>query len=198
MVPIVGVIENMSYLECPHCKQHTHIFGKGGGQIVSEQFNIPFIGEIPLHPLIMTGSDIGKSVEISAPDSMNSLVFSKVAKTIAGRISVIATEMRAQQETESEQSNSNNSSSQTESSDGLTFEDILTLKEPFGVLIKDEDATKEKIKGLLKDAKKVVSVGDSTTDRLIFFDVLPDVSVIDNRERRLKRKISLHSKINMT
>ena len=114
-VPIVGVIENMSYLECPHCKQHTHIFGKGGGQIVSEQFNIPFIGEIPLHPLIMTGSDIGKSVVISAPDSMNSLVFSKVAKTIAGRISVIATEMRAQQETESEQSNSNNSSSQTES-----------------------------------------------------------------------------------
>ena len=113
-VPIVGVIENMSYLECPHCKQHTHIFGKGGGQIVSEQFNIPFIGEIPLHPLIMTGSDTGKSVVISAPDSMNSLVFSKVAKTIAGRISVIATEMRAQQETESEQSNSNNSSSQTE------------------------------------------------------------------------------------
>lgn len=114
-VPIVGVIENMSYLECPHCKQHTHIFGKGGGQTVSEQFNIPFIGEIPLHPLIMTGSDTGKSVVISAPDSMNSLVFSKVAKTIAGRISVIATEMRAQQETESEQSNSNNSSSQTES-----------------------------------------------------------------------------------
>lgn len=113
-VPIVGVIENMSYLECPHCKQHTHIFGKGGGQIVSEQFNIPFIGEIPLHPLIMTGSDIGKSVVISAPDSMNSLVFSKVAKTIAGRISVIATEMRAQEETESEQSTSNNSSSQTE------------------------------------------------------------------------------------
>ena len=77
----------------------------------------------------------------------------------------------------------------------LTFEDILTLKEPFGVLIKDEDATKEKIKGLLKDAKKVVSIGDSTTDRLIFFDLLPDVSVIDNRERRLKRKTSLHSKI---
>jgi ATP-binding protein involved in chromosome partitioning len=120
-VPIVGVIENMSYLECPHCKQHTHIFGKGGGQIVSEQFNIPFIGEIPLHPLIMTGSDIGKSVVISAPDSMNSLVFSKVAKTIAGRISVIATEMRAQQETESEQSNSNNSSSQTEAQNASHF-----------------------------------------------------------------------------
>jgi ATP-binding protein involved in chromosome partitioning len=119
-VPIVGVIENMSYLECPHCKQHTHIFGKGGGQTVSEQFNIPFIGEIPLHPLIMTGSDIGKSVVISAPDSTNSLVFSKVAKTIAGRISVIATEMRAQ-ETESEQSNSDKSSSRTEAQNASHF-----------------------------------------------------------------------------
>src|ERR1041385_3908515 len=120
-VPIVGVIENMSYLECPHCKQLIYLFGQGGGKKISEQFNIPFIGEIPLHPLIMTGSDIGKSVVISAPDSMNSLVFSKVAKTIAGRISVIATEMRAQQETESEQSNSNNSSSQTEAQNASHF-----------------------------------------------------------------------------
>ena len=76
----------------------------------------------------------------------------------------------------------------------LTSEDTLVLKEPFGTLIKDEDATKEKIKSLLKNAKKVVSVGDCTTDRLISFDVLPDVAIIDNRERRLKRKRSLHSK----
>lgn len=79
----------------------------------------------------------------------------------------------------------------------LTSEDTLVLKEPFGTLIKDEDATKEKIKSLLKNAKKVVSVGDCTTDRLICFDVLPDVAIIDNRERRLKRKRSLHSKINV-
>src|SRR4026207_185193 len=113
-VPIVGVIENMSYLECPHCKEHTHIFGKGGGQLVSEQFKIPFIGEIPLDPQIMTGSDIGKSVIISDPDSIHSYVFSKVAKTIAGRISVIAAEMRVQQEAESNQSEVGNSFSQAE------------------------------------------------------------------------------------
>jgi ATP-binding protein involved in chromosome partitioning len=113
-VPIVGVIENMSYLECPHCKEHTHIFGKGGGQLVSEQFKIPFIGEIPLDPQIMTGSDIGKSVIISDPDSIQSYVFSKVAKTIAGRISVIASEMRVQQEAESNQSEVGNSFRQAE------------------------------------------------------------------------------------
>src|ERR687888_2373151 len=82
-VPIVGVIENMSYLECPHCKEHTHIFGKGGGQLVSEQFKIPFIGEIPLHPGIMKGSDIGKPVIISQPGSIQSHAFSKVAKMVA-------------------------------------------------------------------------------------------------------------------
>ncbi|HEX7207533.1 MAG TPA: P-loop NTPase, partial [Nitrososphaeraceae archaeon] len=99
-VPIVGVIENMSYLQCPHCNEHIHIFGKGGGQRVSEQFNIPFIGEIPLHPHIMEGSDRGKPIITAEPDSMQSLAFSKVAKTVAGRISVIAAEMNAQEENE--------------------------------------------------------------------------------------------------
>jgi ATP-binding protein involved in chromosome partitioning len=113
-VPIVGVIENMSYLECPHCKEHTHIFGKGGGQLVSEQFKIPFIGEIPLHPKIMAGSDIGKSVIISDPDSIHSYVFSKIAKAIAGRISVIAAEMRVQEAAESNQSGVGDSFSQAE------------------------------------------------------------------------------------
>src|SRR5918994_1292155 len=101
-VPIVGVIENMSYLQCPHCDEHIHIFGKGGGQRVSEQFNIPFIGEIPLHPHIMEGSDRGKPVITAEPDSMQSLAFSKVAKTVAGRISVIAADMNAQEETKSD------------------------------------------------------------------------------------------------
>jgi ATP-binding protein involved in chromosome partitioning len=105
-VPIVGVVENMSYLECPHCKELIHIFGKGGGQRVSEQFNVPFIGEIPLHSQIMEGSDIGKPVTIFEPNSMQSLAFSKVAKMIAGRISIIAAEIREQENTGSAQSQS--------------------------------------------------------------------------------------------
>jgi ATP-binding protein involved in chromosome partitioning len=105
-VPIVGVVENMSYLECPHCKENIHIFGKGGGQKVSEQFKVPFIGEIPLHPQIMEGSDIGNPVTISEPNSMQSLAFSKVAKMIAGRISIIAADIREQEDTGSAQSQS--------------------------------------------------------------------------------------------
>src|SRR6266487_2101172 len=68
-VPIIGVIENMSYLECQHCNNKISIFGTGGGQKVSEQFNIPFIGEIPLHQQIMEGSDIGKPIILSDPGS---------------------------------------------------------------------------------------------------------------------------------
>ena len=111
-VPIVGVIENMSYLQCPHCNEQIHIFGKGGGQRVSEQFNIPFIGEIPLHSHIMEGSDRGKPITISEPESVQSHAFINVAKIMAGRISVIAAEMNTQDEdkTESDQIQSHNAS----------------------------------------------------------------------------------------
>jgi ATP-binding protein involved in chromosome partitioning len=101
-IPIVGVIENMSYLQCPHCNEHIHIFGKGGGQRVSEQFNIPFIGEIPLHAHIMEGSDQGKPITISEPESVQSHAFVNVAKSVAGRISVIAAEMNAEEKNEAE------------------------------------------------------------------------------------------------
>ncbi len=99
-VPIVGVIENMSYMQCPHCHEQMHVFGKGGGQKVSEQFNIPFLGEIPLHAHIMEGSDFGKPVVISDPESMQAHTFSKVAKVIAGKVSIIAAEIRSQEGSE--------------------------------------------------------------------------------------------------
>ena len=94
-VPIVGVIENMSYLQCPHCSEQISIFGKGGGQKISEKFGIPFLGEIPLSPQIMEGSDKGKPVIVSDPDSIQANALRKVAKTIAGRISVIAAELNS-------------------------------------------------------------------------------------------------------
>src|SRR5829696_3100051 len=94
-VPIVGVIENMSYLQCPHCSEHISIFGKGGGQKISEKFDIPFLGEIPLSPQIMEGSDKGKPVIVSDPDSIQANALRKVAKTIAGRISVITAELNS-------------------------------------------------------------------------------------------------------
>jgi ATP-binding protein involved in chromosome partitioning len=89
-VPIVGVIENMSYLQCPHCSERINIFGEGGGKKISEKFDIPFLGEIPLFPQIMEGSDKGKPVIISDPNSVQANALRKMASVTAGRISVIA------------------------------------------------------------------------------------------------------------
>ena len=101
-IPIIGVVENMSYLACPNCKEKINIFGKGGGQKISEQFNIPFIGEIPLTSQIMQGSDEGKSIIISEPNSEYSQAFYKISKITAGRISVVALELHDQEDKEKE------------------------------------------------------------------------------------------------
>jgi ATP-binding protein involved in chromosome partitioning len=101
-VPIVGVIENMSYLQCPHCNEQINIFGRGGGQKISEKFDIPFLGEIPLFPQIMEGSDTGKPVIISDPDSIQANALIKMAKATAGRISVIAARLNLDETPEDE------------------------------------------------------------------------------------------------
>ena len=81
------------------------IFGTGGGQKVSDQFNVPFIGEIPLHQQIMSASDSGNPVGISEPNNNQAAIFDKIARTVAGRISIIASELQTQEKTQSEQSN---------------------------------------------------------------------------------------------
>jgi GTP-dependent dephospho-CoA kinase len=63
-------------------------------------------------------------------------------------------------------------------------DDLQRLKTPFGKLIQDRDVSKARILSAVKGAKKVVTVGDATTERLISFGIIPDVSVIDGRERR--------------
>ena len=68
-VPLLGVVENMSHFECSKCSETHYIFGKGGAQKISEKHNIPFLGEIPLNSGIMEGSDLGKPVMITQPNS---------------------------------------------------------------------------------------------------------------------------------
>ena len=70
----------------------------------------------------------------------------------------------------------------------LTPECIRILKEPFGNLIPDENINRGKLNALLRNAKKIISVGDATTDRLISFGIIPNISVVDGKERRMKRK----------
>lgn len=69
----------------------------------------------------------------------------------------------------------------------VTPQDAQLLKQPFGTLIPDKEVTKQKVALMLKGAGKVVAVGDATTERLVSFGIVPDVAVIDGRERRSKR-----------
>jgi ATP-binding protein involved in chromosome partitioning len=61
-VPVLGIVENMSYLACPHCQERIDVFSHGGGKRTAEQMNIHFLGELPLDPQVRIGGDTGKPV----------------------------------------------------------------------------------------------------------------------------------------
>jgi ATP-binding protein involved in chromosome partitioning len=88
-VPILGVVENMSYLELPD-GQRMDIFGSGGGERLAKAAGVPFIGSVPIDPAVRTGGDNGVPVVISAPNSPVSLALRKIAEDIAAKISVAA------------------------------------------------------------------------------------------------------------
>ena len=93
-VPLLGVVENMSNFECSKCSEKHYIFGKGGAQKISEKHNIPFLGEIPLNSGIMEGSDSGKPVMITQPDSPSATAFMISAKNIAAQCSIVAARLQ--------------------------------------------------------------------------------------------------------
>ena len=99
-VPIIGVVENMSSFVCPNCNDNHYIFGQGGAKKISEKFNIPFIGEIPLHPGIMEGSDKGKPIVITAPESPSAEAFRISAKNIAAQCSILAAKLQEEMKAE--------------------------------------------------------------------------------------------------
>jgi ATP-binding protein involved in chromosome partitioning len=99
-VPIIGIIENMSYFKCPDCKKDHHIFGKGGARKISEKYGIPFLGEIPLNPGIMEGSDSGKPVLVTDPKSAHASAFTSVAKNVAARCSILASQLNEEMKAE--------------------------------------------------------------------------------------------------
>ena len=81
-VPILGVVENMSYYLCPKCGERADIFGHGGAKHEAEKSGLPFLGAIPLHIEIRETSDTGKPVVATAPDSPNAKAFRDVAAAV--------------------------------------------------------------------------------------------------------------------
>jgi ATP-binding protein involved in chromosome partitioning len=88
-VPILGIIENMSYFICPKCGERTEIFSYGGGRKAAEQWQIPFLGEIPLNPDIRFGGDRGHPIVVAKPDSIEAKAFRETAQQVAAKVSVL-------------------------------------------------------------------------------------------------------------
>jgi ATP-binding protein involved in chromosome partitioning len=105
-VPILGVVENMSYFTCPKCNDKHYIFGQGGAKKISEKYNIPFVGEIPLNYGIMEGSDKGKPVMITSPNSPSAEAFRISAKNIAAQCSILAAKLQEEMQAEAAPSTS--------------------------------------------------------------------------------------------
>ena len=79
-VPIVGVIENMSTMTCPHCEKDIDVFKKGGGKNLAEELVLPYLGSIPLDGEIVANSDNGQPVVLSRPDSVAAKAFIRLAE----------------------------------------------------------------------------------------------------------------------
>ena len=78
-VPVLGIIENMSYFMCPHCGERSDIFSHGGAELEAKTLSIPFLGAVPLHMDIREKSDVGQPVVVSQPESDHADIYREIA-----------------------------------------------------------------------------------------------------------------------
>ncbi|HET7874841.1 MAG TPA: Mrp/NBP35 family ATP-binding protein [Methylomirabilota bacterium] len=89
-VPILGVVENMSYFVAPDTGKRYAIFGEGGGRRVAEEFGVPLLGQIPLEMETCQGGDAGMPVVVGRPDSPQAAAFREVAAAVVKRVEALA------------------------------------------------------------------------------------------------------------
>src|SRR3989475_7081726 len=85
-VPILGIVENMSTFACPHCGQHTAIFGAAGGQRLADEYGVPLLARLPLDPETRVGGDEGTPITVRRPDSPQARAFRDLAAAVAMRV----------------------------------------------------------------------------------------------------------------
>ena len=81
-VPVLGIVENMSYFLCPHCGTRSDIFGHGGARREAERLNVPFLGEVPLVMTIRETSDAGLPIVATKPDSPEAAAYRAIAERV--------------------------------------------------------------------------------------------------------------------
>lgn len=88
-VPVLGIVENMSFFVCPHCNEKSEIFSHGGGQKTSEKYNVPLLGKIPLDMSIRECGDKGMPIVEAEPESVHAGAFTEIAHLVASKISIV-------------------------------------------------------------------------------------------------------------
>jgi ATP-binding protein involved in chromosome partitioning len=89
-VPILGIVENMSYFVCPHCGGNSDIFSRGGAERTAHEMGVPFLGAIPIDPMVRMAGDGGSPVVLSAPESAAAVAFRELAGKTAQQASIAA------------------------------------------------------------------------------------------------------------
>ena len=85
-VPVLGIVENMSYFACPHCGERTEVFGHGGARAEAERLGVPFLGEVPLHLAIRETSDAGSPIVVSDPESEHAQAYRRIAGQVIAQL----------------------------------------------------------------------------------------------------------------
>ena len=85
-VPVLGIIENMSYYICRHCGEREEIFGHGGGRKTAEMLGVPFLGEVPLDARVVVGGDSGEPIVVLEPTSPAAQAFRELARQVVEQV----------------------------------------------------------------------------------------------------------------
>ena len=93
-VPVLGIVENMSYFACPHCGERSEIFSHGGARQTAETYGVDFLGEIPLDLMIRQNSDSGRPVVISDPNGPQARCYLDIADAVIARLDADTTDAR--------------------------------------------------------------------------------------------------------
>ncbi len=91
-VPVLGIVENMSYFVCPGCQTRHALFGDGGAERTAQELGVPLLAKVPLQPDIVVSGDAGKPTMLSAPDSPAGKAFLDLAGSVARKLSLLNTE----------------------------------------------------------------------------------------------------------
>jgi ATP-binding protein involved in chromosome partitioning len=90
-VPVLGIVENMSYLLCAHCGKPTPLFGSGGGRALADELRVPLLGEIPLETGVREGGDRGAPIIVATPESPAAKALSGIAERIVESVEAVRT-----------------------------------------------------------------------------------------------------------